>query len=166
MTKLSEIVEGVVVGIYYTLKDSSGEVIDTNRKGGEPMFFLQGAGNVVKGLDLAVVGKKKNDFFELEIAPEDGYGVRSEEAIRKLPRSVFPEDAPLEAGQRFTAQDDQGRMVPGMIVEVVGDEVTVDHNHPLAGLTLFFEITITGIRDATEEERTHGHPHGPGGHHH
>ncbi len=164
--KLSVVEGGAVVAIYYTLEKGDGTVVDTNRRGGKPLVFLQGLGHVVKGLDAGVLGRKRDEYFELDLPPADAFGERSEAAIQKVPRSSFPEKAPLEPGARFIARDDMGHNVPTLVLAVEDDVVTVDHNHPLAGETLHFEVTVVGIRAATEEEKTHGHVHGPGGHQH
>lgn len=159
------VADGHVVGIYYTLK-VDGEVVDTNRKGGSPLLYLHGKHNIVAGLEKALEGKQKDDFVEVAVAPEDGYGERNEQAVQTVPRGAFPEDAEIEVGARFVARDDQGNAVPTVVVGVEGDDITVDHNHPLAGQTLNFEVTIAGVREATDEEKQHGHAHGDGGHHH
>lgn len=164
--KLSEVVDGAVVAIYYTLKSADGEVVDSNRRGGKPLVFLQGKGQVLPAIEAALVGKKKDEHVVLELPPAQGYGERKEENVRKVPRSAFPPRTPLELGARFVLRDDQGRNVPALVVELDDEEVTVDHNHPLAGQTLFFDITVAGIREASAEEVQHGHAHGPGGHHH
>ena len=157
---------GKVVGIYYTLKNEAGEVLDTNRKGGRPMAFLHGSGNILPGLEAALLGKAKDDQVHVELAPADGYGERDAAAVRKVPLSHFPPGQTIEPGMRFTAEDPEGRKLPVLVTAVEGEEVTVDHNHPLAGQRLFFDVLIAGVRDATAEERQHGHPHGPGGHQH
>ena len=164
--KLPAVVENAVVAIYYTLKDDAGEVLDTNRKGGQPLVFLQGKGHIVKGLEAAMLGKAKDESFAVSIPPAEGYGERDEQAMQTVPRSAFPEGAELEVGARFVARNNLGQNIPAEITAIEGDEVTVDHNHPLAGQTLNFEITVAGIREASAEELEHGHAHGPGGHHH
>ena len=156
---------GMVVGIYYTLKDSRGTVLDTNRKGGKPMPYLHGSGNILPGLERALEGKHKNDFVSVDLAPADGYGEKRADLVRALPRKSFPAELKLAPGQRLTGRDPDGRSRTILVMEVGEDEVKVDENHPLAGEALHFEVTIVGIREATEEERTHGHAHGPGGHH-
>jgi FKBP-type peptidyl-prolyl cis-trans isomerase SlyD len=163
---LPAIVDDAVVAMYYTLKNSEGEVLDTNRGGGEALVYMHGRQNIVPGLEKALEGKKKNDYVEVAVAPEEGYGARNEDAVQQVPLSAFPEGAPVEPGARFVARDDQGHSIPTLIVAVEGDQVTVDHNHPLAGETLHFEVTVIGIRESTDEEKAHGHVHGPGGHHH
>ena len=98
-------------------------------------------------------------------SPEKGYGPRIGEA-QEVPRHLFPADAELAAGMQVVAHDDQGRQIPFFITGISEETITVDPNHPLAGETLHFEVTVESLRDATEEEIEHGHPHGPGGHHH
>ncbi|NUP96109.1 MAG: peptidylprolyl isomerase [Planctomycetaceae bacterium] len=157
---------GKIVGIYYTLKDASGRVLDTNRKGGKPMPYLHGRGNLLKGVEAALEGKAKNDFVEVKLAAADGYGVRRPELVQKVARGSFPAGRPLAAGMTLQRQDEQGRVRLARVLDVGDTEVTIDENHPLADLDLHFEITVCGVRDATPEEVQHGHAHGPGGHAH
>ena len=159
------VADGLVVGIYYTLTIDN-EVVDSNRKGGKPLVYLAGTNSIVAGLEKALVGKVKNDHVEVSISPEEGYGERNDAAVETVPRSAFPENAPIEVGSRFIASDEAGNQIPTLVTAVDGDDITVDHNHPLAGQTLNFDITIAGVREATEEEQQHGHAHGPGGHEH
>ncbi len=159
------VADGLVVGIYYTLKIEN-EVVDSNRKGGKPLVFLAGANNIVAGLEKALGGKQKNDFIEVSISPEDGYGEHNADAVEVVQRDAFPENAPLEVGSRFVASDEAGNSIPTLVTAVDGDSITIDLNHPLAGKTLDFDVTIAGVREATEEETQHGHVHGPGGHEH
>jgi FKBP-type peptidyl-prolyl cis-trans isomerase SlyD len=157
---------GKVVGIYYTLKDDAGSVLDTNRKGGKPLAFLQGHGNILPALERALEGKSKNDFVSVTLEAADGYGEKKPEAVHKMPRGAFPPGVDLAPGMRFNGKDPEGRVHSVLVTEVGDDEVTVDENHPLAGVRLHFEVTIVGVRDSTGEEVEHGHPHGPDGHHH
>ncbi|MFT7663592.1 MAG: FKBP-type peptidyl-prolyl cis-trans isomerase SlyD, partial [Planctomycetota bacterium] len=105
------VADGLVVGIYYTLT-ISGEEVDSNRKGGKPLLYIHGGGNIVPGLEKALIGKVKNDFIEIAIPPEDGYGEKSDEAVEVVPRSAFPEGAPIEVGSRFVASDEGGHQIP------------------------------------------------------
>jgi FKBP-type peptidyl-prolyl cis-trans isomerase SlyD len=164
--KLSVVEDGVVVGIYYTLKDDRGQVIDTNRKGGSPLKYLQGAGNLVPGLERALQGAKKGDTIKVDVAPEEGYGQPKPELLEEVPREAFPADAPVAPGAVFNGRHPNGHSFQVRIAKVEGDKVTVDRNHPLAGKTLHFEVTVDKLRESTEEERAHGHVHGDGGHHH
>ena len=165
MTQL-EAAEGRVVGIYYTLKDSDDNVLDTNRSGGDPLAYLHGAQNIVKGLEDALTGKVKDDFVDVVVAPAEGYGERQEELIKPVERSSFPAEGAPEPGMMVHGQNEHGQQLQGVIVSADDEHVTVDFNHPLAGQSLHFEVTITSVREATAEEVSHGHPHGPGGHQH
>jgi FKBP-type peptidyl-prolyl cis-trans isomerase SlyD len=158
--------EGKVVGMYYTLKDETGAVLDTNRRGGRPMAFLVGAGNVLPAVEQGLMGKRKNDFVELDLSPGEGYGEHEPEAVSEVDLSVFEDPSLVQPGRRFSARDPQGRARSVLVKSVDGEKVTIDQNHPLAGRRLRFEITVCGVRDATPEETAHGHPHGPGGHQH
>lgn len=156
---------GKVVGIYFTLKDPQGRVLDTNRRGGKPMPYLHGAKNILPGLEQALEGKVKNDFVDVRLTPEQGYGAKKPELIRKLERKAFPQDVEIVPGMRFSGRDPQGQQRSMLVMAVEGDQITVDENHPLADLPLHFEVTVCGVRDATAEETQHGHPHGPGSQH-
>jgi len=158
--------DGAVVSIYYTLTNDAGEVLDTNRKGGAAMAYLHGSGNIVPGLEKALLGATKGQTIQAAVAPEDAYGPVNDELLEQVPRSSFPPDAPVEAGRIFQGQQPDGTPLQVKIAKVEGDEVTVDRNHPLAGQTLNFNVTIDKIRAATDEEKTHGHAHGAGGHQH
>lgn len=156
---------GKVVGIYYTLKDKAGAVVDTNRKGGKPLVFLHGGGSILPALEAALVGKAKDDEVSVQLTPEQGYGPTKPELVKRMPRSAFPKGRELAVGMHFTNQEG-GKSMPVAITGFDGDDVLVDQNHPLAGQELFFQVTIAGVRDPSQEEREHGHAHGPGGHHH
>lgn len=156
--------DNCVVVIHYTLTDDSGETLDSSR-GGEPLAYLQGFGNIIPGLENALAGKQAGDCLKVSVAPGEGYGLRDEGMVQVVPRAAFGGAPDLEVGMQFHAQTPAGVRVV-TIAKVEGDEVTVDGNHPLAGATLHFDVEITEVRAATEEELAHGHVHGPGGHHH
>jgi FKBP-type peptidyl-prolyl cis-trans isomerase SlyD len=156
--------DGKVVSIHYTLKDDDGEVVDSS-SGGEPLDYLHGAGNIVPGLEAAMIGRAIGDKFKVTVAPADGYGEVVGEP-RPVPRSAFPPDADLEEGMQFFVRGPDGEPHPVWVAGISGDQVLIDANHPLAGENLNFEIEIVAIRDATKDEVEHGHPHGPDGHHH
>jgi FKBP-type peptidyl-prolyl cis-trans isomerase SlyD len=152
-----------VVSIEYVLTDAGGKVLDSSH-GRDPLAYLHGAGNIVPGLEKALEGKAEGDTLEVSVPPEEGYGVRDERliqnvAIRKLPNKK------AEVGMQLRAQTEHGMRVL-TVTAVRGDYATVDANHPLAGRTLNFKVTVKAIRDATEEELAHGHVHGPHGHDH
>lgn len=164
--KLEAVQDGAVVGIYYTLKNEGGEVLDTNRKGGAPLAYLHGHGNIVPGLEKALLGAKQGQKVVAVVAPEEGYGTPREDLFQAVPRTAFPETMALSEGLVVHGQQPDGRRMQARIAKIEEETVTLDHNHPLAGMTLHFEVTVDGIREATEEEKTHGHAHGKGGHQH
>ncbi len=153
-----------VVTLAYILRDDSGEIIDQSQDG-SPLLYLHGAMNIVPGLEEQLEGAAAGETINAVVPPEKGYGPRIGEA-QEVPRRLFPEGAELFAGMQVIAHDDQGRQVPFFVTGFTEETVTVDPNHPLAGETLHFEVTVEALRDATAEELQHGHPHGPGGHHH
>jgi FKBP-type peptidyl-prolyl cis-trans isomerase SlyD len=153
-----------VVTFHYTLKNSAGEVLDSSL-GNEPMTYLAGAGNIVPGLEQQMLGKVAGDAFHASVAPADGYGVMNPAMLRVVPKDAFPPGVNVEVGMQFGTQTPQGPMAI-VVKSIDGDSVTVDGNHPLAGVTLHFDIEVLAIRSASAEELAHGHVHGPGGHHH
>ena len=153
-----------VVFLHYTLKGDDGTVIDSS-SGRHPMSYLHGKNNIIPGLEQALAGKTAGDKVEVSVAPDQGYGRRDDRLVQILPRSKFEGVGDLKPGMQVRASGPQGaRLVT--IVRVDRDFITVDANHPLAGRTLHFAVEITEVRKATHEEISHGHVHGPGGHHH
>lgn len=153
-----------VASFHYTLKNSAGDVLDSSA-GNAPLSYLHGAGNIVPGLERQMLGKSVGDKFNATVAPEEGYGVPNPAMVRIVPKAAFPEGVELAVGMQFGTQTPQGPMAI-VVTSISGDSVTVDGNHPLAGVTLHFDVEITEVREASAEERQHGHVHGPGGHHH
>jgi FKBP-type peptidyl-prolyl cis-trans isomerase SlyD len=153
-----------VVTIDYTLTDDRGEVLDTS-EGQEPLVYIQGAGSIIPGLETALEGKAAGDALKVTIAPADGYGDRDEELVQSVPRERFPVGGEITVGMRFHAQGANGTHLV-QVVKVDDKSVTVDANHPLAGVTLSFDVKIIEVREATADELQHGHVHGKGGHHH
>ena len=160
------IADGTVVQFHYTLTNGEGEVLDSSHERGNPMAYLHGAGNIVPGLERQMVGHVAGDSFKAVVVPSDAYGERVGDGPQPVPKTEFPDDAPLQAGVRFGAVTPDGEQIVLWIVDVQDDVVLVDVNHPLAGVTLTFDVNIVDLREASEEEQTHGQPHGPGGHHH
>ncbi len=154
-----------VVTIHYKVVDvDSGEVIDSS-EGGQPMTYLHGAQNIIPGLEAALEGKSVGDELEVTVAPEDAYGEYSDERVQKVPMEAFEGVEKVEPGMAFTAQTEHGP-INLIVTEVDEAVVTVDANHPLAGKSLQFSVKVESVRDASEEELTHGHVHGEGGHQH
>ncbi len=155
-----------VVAVYFTLKNDAGEVVETNRKGGKPLTYLHGTNSIVAGLEKALAGKRRDDFVTVSVPPNEAWGPRREELVEKILRSSLPPTMSPRVGQRLQGTDTQGRPLVAFVTAIDGDEITIDKNHPLAGQTLHYEVLVAGVRDATREEITHGHVHGPGGHAH
>lgn len=163
-TKELAIADDCVVAMHYTLRDPEGTVIDQSDE--EPLFYLHGHENIVPGLERELTGMKAGESKLVIVSPEEGYGVREEEMVLKVPLSEMPSDLTPEVGMTIEMESDDGHSVPVQITEVAADHVLLDANHELAGITLHFDIKIEEVRRASEEELTHGHVHGPGGHHH
>lgn len=149
-----------VAAIHYTLTTNSGEVLDSSA-GRDPLYYLHGNGNLIPGMEEGLEGKSTGDKFALKISPEKGYGVKDEALIQKVPRAAFG-DQKVENGMRFSTNN--GGVVT--VTHVGLESITVDGNHPLAGVELNFDVEVMEVRQATDEEVSHGHVHGPGGHHH
>jgi len=159
-----QIAARTVATFHYTLTDDAGKVIDSS-SGHDPLAYLHGAGNIVPGLEKALEGRQAGGKFDVVVSPEEGYGEPNEMLIQTVPREAFQGVDELEVGMAFQAQTPQGAI--SVVVSKIEDgQVTVDGNHPLAGQNLHFAIEVVEVRDASLEELTHGHVHGPGGHHH
>ncbi|RUO80585.1 peptidylprolyl isomerase [Idiomarina tyrosinivorans] len=148
-----------VVSIHYTVKTAEGQTLDQSKEG-HPLSFIHGRGMLIPGLENALEGKGVGDNFTAEIKPEEAYGERHDGLIQTVPRSMFG-DNDVEPGMQFRASTDQGDQSV-VIVDVKDDEVTVDGNHPLAGVDLNFDVEVVEVRDATEQELEHGHVHADG----
>ena len=157
--------ENSAVSFHYTLTDDAGAQIDSSA-GQDPLAYLHGAGNIIPGLEKALEGKAAGDQLKVSVSAEEGYGPVQPELIQDVPRSAFQGVESIEVGMQFEAQTGQGGAVPVTVTAVSGETVTVDGNHPLAGKSLHFDVTIEAVREATKEELDHGHIHGPGGHQH
>jgi FKBP-type peptidyl-prolyl cis-trans isomerase SlyD len=153
--------KNTVVSIHYTLTNSNGDVIESSRER-EPMHYLHGAGNIIRGLESALEGKDVGDAFQVTIEPADAYGEKRAANLQRVSAKHFSNPRRLRPGQVVGLQTRQGP-VQVTVVKVGRFNVDVDANHPLAGQTLIFDVEVTGIRDASAEEKAHGHVHGPGG---
>ena len=155
---------GSVVSLEYKLHLGDGQVIDQSEPG-DALKYLHGSGQIVPGLERELDGMSAGDSKKVVVQPADGYGQHDPRGVQEVPRQAFPQGAPLEAGATFAAQAPDGSRIPVTVKEVKPDSVTVDLNHPLAGKTLHFDVTVKEVREATDEEKEHGHAHGPGGAH-
>ena len=149
-----------VITINYTLKDDAGKLIDESNDGS--FCYLHGADNIIPGMEQALHGKAKDDQLQLSLKPEQAYGEYVEALTQVVDRSMFDVNDNIEAGMQFHAQSENGQTIMITVTEVDGDKITIDGNHPLAGETLHYDITVIDVRDATEEEISHGHVHTPG----
>src|SRR5687767_1901385 len=155
-----QISKNKVAAIHYTLRDNEGTTIESS-EGREPLHYLHGAGTLIIGIEEGLEGKTTGDKFNQKIAPEKGHGEKDEKQVQKVPRTAFG-DQEVKPGMRFSTN--QGGVVT--ITHVGLDGVTVDGNHPLAGVELNFAVEVMEVRNATQEEISHGHVHGEGGHQH
>jgi FKBP-type peptidyl-prolyl cis-trans isomerase SlyD len=147
--------ENSVVGIEYELTEAGkSEVLDSN-KGGMPLEFVMGKGQIIPGLEKGLVGMSEGDSADILVKAEEAYGQRDPEAIQKLPREQF-EGIELEKGMQLYGQGQQGETIQVTVVDFDDDSVTVDFNHPLAGKDLMFNVKVVSERDATEQEAQTG----------
>jgi len=157
-----QIAANKAVSIDYTLTNADGEVLDSSN-GGAPLVYLQGAGNIIPGLEKALEGKQAGDAVNVTVEPAEAYGEFNAELIAVLGRNMFEGVDELEVGMQFHASGPDGSMQIVTIKALEGEEVTVDGNHPLAGEQLTFDVKVIEVREATEDEMAHGHIHGEGG---
>ena len=153
-----------VISIHYTLTNDQGEVLDSSVDG-DPLNYLEGAQNIIPGLENALKPLSAGDKTKVSVEPTEAYGEHAPELVQEVPLEAFQGVEKVEAGMQFHAQTESGPRVI-VVKEVSDDTATIDANHPLAGQTLHFDVEVLEIRDATAEELEHGHVHGPGGHHH
>lgn len=159
-----QITKDKVVQFHYIIKDESGEQVDTSTTG-DPMAYLHGHNNMIVGVENALEGKTTGDKFSVTVEPKDGYGERQEDAIQRIPTKHLQGAKVWKPGMVAVVHTEQGaRQVT--VVKTGRFMVTCDLNPPLAGKTLDFDIEVVDVRDATEEEISHGHAHGVGGHQH
>ncbi len=154
MTKISA---NTVVAFDYTLKDKGGNVLDSS-SGREPLSYLHGAGNIIRGLEKELEGLACGDKKHVRVSPEEGYGVVHPALQIEVPRERFDFQGKIEKGMRFHVQNPDGSVMAFVVVEAGNEKVRLDGNHPLAGVELFFDVEIKEIRAATEKELAQGHP--------
>lgn len=147
-----------VVSIHYTLRDESGEVIDTS-KGRDPLEYVHGAGHIIPGMEKALEGKEAGDNFSVIVEPEDGYGNRDESLVYSVPREQFTGIGEIQVGMTFQVQTEAGPVLAN-VAHLEEDSVLLDGNHPLADMKLSFDVSVEKVREATQEELT-ACDHGP-----
>ncbi|OMI16389.1 peptidylprolyl isomerase [Leptospira weilii serovar Heyan] len=151
-----------VITFHYILHDTEGNLIDSS-EGKAPLSYLEGVGHIISGLEEEMKKMETGEKKKINVSAEKAYGIKDPDLVFDVPRSQFPPTEDLQVGMMF--QTDEPDKV-FTITELQEESVIVDGNHPLAGVNLVFDVELTGIREATEEEISHGHVHGEGGHHH
>ena len=149
-----------VISFNYTLKDKTGQVLDQSQPN-QPLTYLEGSNTIIQGLEASLSNLDVGDKEEIIVRPENGYGFRDESQVDVVSRSQLPVEE-ISVGDYFQAGNDAHAPVV-KVVKIDGDNVTLDANHPLAGVDLFFSVELVGKREATEEEVNHGHAHAEGG---
>ena len=153
-----------VVQFHYNMKDEAGEELESSF-GGDPMAYLHGHGNMIVGVENALTDKAAGDKFTITLEPKDAYGERQEDAVQRIPVKHLQGAKVWKPGMVAVVHTEQGqRQVT--VLKTGRFMVTCDLNPPLAGKTLTFDLEVVDVRDATEEEISHGHAHGVGGHQH
>ena len=148
----------LVVTMHYTLKDDDGNVLDSS-EGSDPLAYLHGGENIIPGLAKALAGQVAGDSLQVKVEPAEGYGEVEESLIQTIKREAFDGIDSIEAGMEFEAESSDNEVQNFVVTEVQGDDITIDANHPLAGMRLNFDIKVVEVRKATAEETSHGHPH-------
>ena len=160
------IVKNSVATLHYILKDNDGEILDTADEN-NPFLYMHGVGGMIPGLEKALENAAAGDNIVVSVPPAEAYGERNPNLTQDVPREMFAgvTDEDMVVGAQFQAQTDQGVEII-TVAAIEGDTIKIDGNHPMAGETLNFDVKVIDVREASAEEVSHGHPHGPGGHHH
>lgn len=155
-----QITKHKVAAIHYTLTDNDGNLLDSS-EGRDPLYYIQGIGNLIPGMEEGLEGKESGDKLDIKVSPDKGYGELNPQLVQQVPLGAFAGQE-VKPGMRFSTN--RGETVT--VTEVGSESVTVDGNHPLAGVELNFKVEVIEVRNATADELQHGHVHGPGGHQH
>lgn len=158
-----EIVKNTVVTLDYSVRDPEGNLVDD---GAQPLVYLHGGYDAIFPLlEEKLHGMKVGEKLSIKLQPDDAFGEYDEELVQIEDRDCFPET--IEVGMSFerVGDDDEEDMI-FRITDIAEDKVVVDGNHPLAGMSLLFDVSVREVRPASPEELEHGHVHGPEGHHH
>lgn len=162
----TKVADGTVISLHYTVRDEgTGQALETSA-GGEPLTILYGQPGLLRAVQKALLGKIAGDSVTVTLPPEQAFGARREDAVRRLSKKYFANPKQLRPGTRTSLRTEGGGSQPVTVVKVGGKVVDVDTNHPYAGLTLTFVIDVVSARPASDDEIAHGHAHGPGGHRH
>ncbi|MEH6568057.1 MAG: peptidylprolyl isomerase [Halioglobus sp.] len=159
-----KIASNSVASFHYTLSDAEGAELESSR-GAQPTVYLHGSNGIIKGLEIALTDKAAGDQVQVTLTPEEAYGPRREDRIQRVPMKHLIFKGKLRAGMAVQLNTSEGRQ-PVTVTKAGRHSADIDTNHPLAGKTLQFDIEIVDVREATADELSHGHAHGPGGHQH
>jgi len=159
-----KVAKGLVVSLDYSLHLGDGQVIDASEPG-SPLAYIHGEGQIVPGLEAALEGLETGAARDVVVAAPDGYGEHDARGLQEVPIGTFPPQLQPHVGQHLTAEGPDGESISFVVHEVRPESVVIDLNHPLAGKALHFSVKVMEVREATDEERSHGHVHGPGGAH-
>ena len=171
---MASIAQDSVVTITYDLSitdDNQQKVLVETADAEAPMVFLFGHSGLPEEFERQLDGKQPGDSFSFSLTPEQGYGSYDQQAVVQIPKQVFEidgkiDDEMLQPGNYLPMADNEGNHMQAKVIEVGDQEVTMDFNHPLAGMDMHFEGRVEDVRAATAEELAHGHVHGEGGHQH
>ena len=143
---MSEAKQGDTVKVHYTGRLDDGSEFDSSLER-QPLEFVIGQGQIIPGFEQAVVGMNQGDTKTVEIAPEQAYGPRHDEAIQQIPKSALPESIQesLQLGMQLQANDPTGRPLMLTVTDIAEENITVDANHPLAGQALTFDLELVEI---------------------
>lgn len=147
-----KVAERTVVTMDYVLKYPDGEIIESSIESNQPIEFVYGKGLILPALEKAILGLEEGETKTVTLTPEEAYGPWKEEGVVTIPKNQFPQDTDLEEGMMFMMESEEGGAMPMTVVRLEGDDVVVDFNHPLAGESLVFDITVKNVREATLEE--------------
>ena len=153
-----------VVSLNYTLKDGEGILLDTS-DGKEPLVYMHGVGALIPGLEKELTEKAAGDNIVAVVPPAEAYGEKKDDLLKVVSKSGFQGEEEMQPGMQVQLDTEHGPAI-AIITTIEGDDVTLDLNHPLADMTLHFDVTVVEVREATAEEIEHGHVHGAGGHDH
>jgi len=149
--------KGRVVTIQYSLFSEHGALLERSTQE-HPLTYLHGYGNIVSGLEDTLDGKKAGFTTKAIVVPEQGYGNRDDDLVFDVPRENFPPEVPLDSGLQVAAEGEHGSLL-STVVSVTDELVTLDANHPLAGITLHFDVEVIDVREATQDEMAKGRLH-------
>jgi FKBP-type peptidyl-prolyl cis-trans isomerase SlyD len=155
------VTENSVVSFHFQLRDEKGQVLDETQE--EAAQVLLGTGDIIAGLENALIGSKVGDKIELELPPDEAFGIYREELVSTLPLDEFPEIP--EVGEEYVLNDESDA-IPYAVTAIKGDEVHLDANHLYAGQRVFFSVEVVAVREPTAEEVAHGHVHNDDHEHH